>query len=68
MFEEHLTHGASNAQYTSKFSAVMLLETFDTWLERKQLTPLIAFLDVRNAVALYSGTSLLQPSESRMVD
>ena len=40
LLEEHLTRGASNAQYTLKFSAVMLLETLDTWLERKQLKSL----------------------------
>ena len=40
MLEEHITQGASNAQYTSKFSAVMLLEALDTWLERKQLQSL----------------------------
>ena len=37
LLEEHLTRGA---QYTSKFSAVMLLETLDAWLERKQLQSL----------------------------
>ena len=40
LLEEHLTRGASNAQYTSKFSAVMLLETLETWLERKQIQSL----------------------------
>ncbi|KAI6649994.1 52 kDa repressor of the inhibitor of the protein kinase-like [Oopsacas minuta] len=40
LLEEHLTHGASNAQYTSKFSAVMLLDALDTWLERKQIQSL----------------------------
>ncbi|KAI6659401.1 Zinc finger protein [Oopsacas minuta] len=40
LLEEHLTHGASNAQYTSKFSAVMLLDAPDTWLERKQIQSL----------------------------
>ena len=37
MLEEHITQGASNAKYTSKFSAVMLLEALDTWFERKLL-------------------------------
>ena len=40
LLEQHLTYGASNAQYTSKFSAVMLLKTLDTWLERKQVQSL----------------------------
>ncbi|KAI6654447.1 Zinc finger MYM-type protein 1-like [Oopsacas minuta] len=40
LLEEHLTHVASNAQYTSKFSAVMLLDALDTWLERKQIQSL----------------------------
>ena len=40
LLEEHITQGVSNAQYTSKFSAVMLLEALDTWLERKQLQSL----------------------------
>ena len=35
LLEEHITKGAKNAQYTSKFSSVMLLEAIDTWLERK---------------------------------
>ena len=37
LLEEHITQGASNAKYTLKFSAVMLLEALDAWLERKQL-------------------------------
>ena len=34
---DHITHGASNAQYTSKYSAMMFLEALNTWLLRKQL-------------------------------
>ena len=40
LLEEHLTRGASNAHYTSKYSAVIFLEALDTWLERKQLQSL----------------------------
>ena len=40
LLEEHLTRGASNAHYTSKYSAVIFLEALDTWLERKQLKSL----------------------------
>ena len=40
LLEEHLTRGASNAQYTSKFSVVMLLEALDTWRGGKQLQSL----------------------------
>ena len=35
LLEEHITKGAKNAQYISKFSSVMLLDAIDTWLERK---------------------------------
>ena len=35
LLEEHITQGASNAKYTSKYSVVMLLEALNTWLERK---------------------------------
>ena len=40
LLEVHITQGASNAQYTSKYSVVMLLEALNTWLERKQLQSL----------------------------
>ena len=40
LLEEHITQGASNTQYTSKYSVVMLLEALNTWLERKQLQSL----------------------------
>lgn len=40
ILEEHIKHNPANAQYTSKFSANMLLEALDTWLERKLLLSL----------------------------
>lgn len=40
LLEEHITQGASNAQYTLKFGAVMLLDVLDIWLERKLLQSL----------------------------
>ena len=33
----HIEEGASNAQYTSKYSAVMLLEAIDEWVNKKLL-------------------------------
>ena len=33
--QQHVEEGPQNAQYTSKFSAVMLLEAIDTWLDRR---------------------------------
>ena len=35
LLQQHVEEGPRNAQYTSKFSAVMLLEAIDTWLDRK---------------------------------
>lgn len=40
LLEQHISQGAKNAQYTSNFSSVMLLEAVDTWLERKLLLSL----------------------------
>ena len=33
--KEHKEHGPANAQYTSKFSSVALLEAIDTWIEKQ---------------------------------
>ena len=35
LLEKHLCEGPSNAQYTSRFSAGVLIETIDNWIERK---------------------------------
>ena len=35
LLEEHIKKDSSKAQYTSKFSSTMLLESLDTWLDRK---------------------------------
>ena len=35
LLQQHVEEGPRNAQYTSKFSAVMLLEAIDTQLDRK---------------------------------
>ena len=35
LLQQHLDQGPRNAQYTSKFSAVMLLESIDVWLDQK---------------------------------
>ena len=35
LLEQHINEGPSNAQYTSKFSVVSMLDAIDTWLERK---------------------------------
>ena len=34
LLEEHIKKDSSKAQYTSKFSSTMLLESLDTWLDR----------------------------------
>ena len=36
----HVKEGPQNAQYTSKFSAMMLLDAIDTWLDRKLMASL----------------------------
>ena len=35
LLQQHVKEGPQNAQYTSKFSAVMLLEAINSWLDRK---------------------------------
>ena len=35
LLEKHLSEGPSNAQYTSGFSARVLIEAIDIWIERK---------------------------------
>ena len=40
LLQQHVEEGPQNAQYTSKFSAVMLLEAIDTWLDRKLMESL----------------------------
>ncbi len=37
---QHVKEGPQNAQYTSKFSAVMLLEAINSWLDRKLIESL----------------------------
>ena len=34
LLQQHVKEGPQNAQYTSKFSAVMLLEAINSWLDR----------------------------------
>ena len=40
LFEKHLSEGLSNAKYTSRFSARVLIEAIDIWIERKLLCSL----------------------------
>ena len=40
LLEQHINSHPLNAQYTSRFSATMLIEAIDTWLERKLLQSL----------------------------
>ena len=40
LLEKHLSEGPSNAQYTSRFSARMLIEAIDIWIERKPMCSL----------------------------
>ena len=40
LLQQHVEEGPQNAQYTSKFSAVVLLEAIDTWLDRKLMESL----------------------------
>ena len=35
LLEKHLSEGPSNAQYTSRFRARVLIEAIDIWIERK---------------------------------
>ena len=35
LLQKYISEGPSNAQYTSRFSATMLIEAIDTWLQRK---------------------------------
>ena len=35
LLEKHLSEGTSNARYTSRFSATVLIEVIDIWIERK---------------------------------
>ena len=40
LLEQHINQHPLNAQYTSRFSATMLIEAIDTWLERRLLQSL----------------------------
>ena len=40
LLQQHVKEGPQNAQYTSKFSAVMLLEAINSWLDRKLIESL----------------------------
>ena len=40
LLQQHVKEGPQNAQYTSKFSAVMLLEAINSWLDRKLIKSL----------------------------
>ena len=40
LLKQHVEHGPSNAQYTSKFSSVSLIEAIDTWIERRLMSSL----------------------------
>ena len=40
LLEQHINQNPLNAQYTSRFSASMLIEAIDTWLDRKLLKSL----------------------------
>ena len=40
LLEKHLSEGPSNAQYTSRFSAGVLIEAIDIWIERKLMCSL----------------------------
>ena len=41
MLEKHLSEGPSNAQYISRFSARVLIEDTDIWIERKLMCSLL---------------------------
>ena len=40
LLEKHLSEGPSNAHYTSRFSARVLIEAIDIWIERKLMCSL----------------------------
>ncbi len=40
LLEKHLSDGSSNTQYTSRFSARLLIEAIDIWIERKLICSL----------------------------
>ena len=40
LLEKHLSEGTSNAHYTSRFSARVLIEAIDIWIERKLMCSL----------------------------
>lgn len=40
LLKQHAEQGPSNAQYTSKFSSVSLIEAIDTWIERRLMCSL----------------------------
>ena len=40
LLQQHVKEGPQNVQYTSKFSAVMLLEAINSWLDRKLIESL----------------------------
>ena len=40
LLEKHLSEGPSNAQYTSRFSARVLIEAIYIWIERKLMCSL----------------------------
>ena len=40
LLKQHVEQGPSNAQYTSKFSSVSLIEVVDTWIERRLMSSL----------------------------
>ena len=40
LLKQHVEQGPSNAQYTSKFSSVSLIEAIDTWIERRLMSSL----------------------------
>ena len=40
LLEKHLSEGPSNAQYTSRFSARVLIEAINIWIERKLICSL----------------------------
>ena len=40
LLEKHRSEGPFNAQYTSRFSARVLIEAIDIWIERKHMCSL----------------------------
>ena len=40
LLKQHVEQGPSNAQYTSKFLSVSLIEAIDTWIERRLMSSL----------------------------